>query len=100
MHGRGLHHQYRRSRHIRKPAAPPPRRWLPALCKPIRRTSVRLSRNSYNVRITRDLGGGVMFKTGLEDLVDKVAMVAGAPTAIHPEALHPQYAARVARRQV
>lgn len=39
-----------------------------------------------------------MFTTGLEDLLEKVALRVGPSTAIHPEALHPQYAARVARR--
>jgi hypothetical protein len=39
-----------------------------------------------------------MFKTGLENLMEKVALRVGPPTAIHPEAMHPQYAARVARR--
>lgn len=39
-----------------------------------------------------------MFKTGLENLTEKVALKLGPSTAIHPEAMHPQYAARVARR--
>ena len=39
-----------------------------------------------------------MFKTGLEYLVEKVGLQVGPSTAIHPEALHPQYAARAARR--
>lgn len=39
-----------------------------------------------------------MFKTGLEDLTAKIALRVGPSTAFHPEAMHPQYAARVARR--
>jgi hypothetical protein len=39
-----------------------------------------------------------MFKTGLENLTAKIALRVGPSTAIHPEAMHPQYAARVARR--
>ena len=39
-----------------------------------------------------------MFRTGLEDLMEKVALRVGPSTAPHPEALHPQFAARKARR--
>ncbi len=38
--------------------------------------------------------------TGLEGLLAKVAMNIGPSTAVHPEAMHPQYAARAAARNV
>lgn len=38
------------------------------------------------------------FKTGLEQLLEKVAFNVGPSTAFHPEAMHPQYAARVQQR--
>lgn len=39
-----------------------------------------------------------MLTTGLEELLEKLAFGVGPSTAVHPEALHPAYAARAARR--
>jgi len=38
------------------------------------------------------------FRTGLEPLLEKIALNIGPSTAVHPEAMHPQYAERAARR--
>lgn len=38
------------------------------------------------------------FHTGLEPLLEKIALNVGPSTAIHPEAMHPQHAARVQAR--
>ena len=39
-----------------------------------------------------------MLTTGLEGLLEKLAFGVGPSTAVHPEAMHPAYAARAARR--